>query len=193
MLIDARNMECPKPVIMVKQAIENIDDGVVDILLNSEISKENVTRFLKQNGLLTEVLDCGKGEYKLTVAKGYECDVGIKKQSSRKIVFVKSDRIGDNIELGSKLIKGFIAAMVSANEKPAMMIFVNSGVYLTTIDDNMELIDNLRILEQQGVQIFSCGACLEYYSLQSKLKVGQVGNALDTVMSLLGSGEVVSL
>ena len=52
MKIVARNMECPKPVLMAKEAVESIgDEGSFEILLNTGISKENVLRFLKQNGV----------------------------------------------------------------------------------------------------------------------------------------------
>lgn len=193
MKIDARNMECPKPVLMAKEAVESIgDEGSFEILLNTEISKENVLRFLKQNGVEASVKTLENGEFAVTAVKGYTCEVATPKSGS-KIVFVKSDYIGESGELGTKLIKGFLSAMVHTTQKPSKIIFVNRGVMLTTKEENNDVISSLKELEKCGVTILSCGACLEFYGLASELKVGAAGNALDTVESLLSSDSVVSL
>lgn len=193
MKIDARNMECPKPVLMTKEAIESLgDEGSFEILLNTEISKENVLRFLKQNGVEASVKTLDNGEFVVTGVKGYACEAAAAKNGS-KIVFVKTDYIGESGELGTKLIKGFLSAMVHVSQKPSKIIFVNRGVMLTTKDENSDVIAALKELEKCGVTVLSCGACLEFYGLAGDLKVGAAGNALDTVESLLSSDSVVSL
>ena len=62
---------------------------------------------------------------------------------------------------------------------------------LTT--DGSEVLDTLHLLEKEGVQIFSCGTCLEYYGLTDKLKIGQATNMYDTVASLLSAGKVIKI
>jgi len=196
MKIDARNLECPKPVVLTKNALEEIgNEGVLEILLNSEVSRENVSRFLRQQGFTIEVKDLGEGECCFTVVKGYECDVLLPRRRSTdsKVLFVKSDHIGDDAVLGAKLIRGFLAAMLSTTDKPSKIIFVNSGVLLTTKQENDDVIQTLKKLVELGVEVYSCGACLEHYGLTKELKVGVVGNALETVETLLGSNQVVTL
>ncbi|MFO7774067.1 MAG: sulfurtransferase TusA family protein [Dehalococcoidia bacterium] len=67
----------------------------------------------------------------------------------------------------------------------------NDGVRLTT--EGSEVLDSLKLLEEAGVQILSCGTCLEYYELKGKLEVGSVTNMYDTVESLLSATKVVKI
>ena len=50
----------------------------------------------------------------------------------------------------------------------------NSGVYMTC--EASPAIEDLKSLEAQGVEILSCGTCLNYYGLTDQLKVGNVTN-----------------
>ena len=54
------------------------------------------------------------------------------------------------------------------------MIFYNGGVYLTC--EGSPVLEDLQKLADAGVEIFSCGTCLNFYGLQDRLKVGQVTN-----------------
>lgn len=44
-----------------------------------------------------------------------------------------------------------------------------------------------------GVEIYSCGTCLEYFGIKDKLKVGKVTNMYDTVENLLNADSVVRI
>ena len=55
------------------------------------------------------------------------------------------------------------------------------------------MLGTLHLLENDGVEIFYCGTCLEYYQLKDKLQVGQVTNIYDTIASLLSTGKLVSI
>jgi len=52
--LDARGLSCPQPVMLVNRAIK---DGLTgfDVLLSSEVSKENVIRAATKAGFLHEV------------------------------------------------------------------------------------------------------------------------------------------
>ena len=104
-------------------------------------------------------------------------------------VFFASDRIGQgNDELGALLMKGFIYALAEGENKPVRMIFMNSGVNLT-VEGSIHL-ENLRRLQDEGVEILSCGTCLDFYGLKGKLAVGRVSNMYE-IVSLLSSGRVL--
>ena len=47
--IDTRGMSCPQPVLMTKNAIEKHPEGL-EILVDNNTAKNNVTRFLKNLG-----------------------------------------------------------------------------------------------------------------------------------------------
>eukprot|EP01029_Cantina_marsupialis_P017589 TRINITY_DN395412_c2_g1_i1.p1 TRINITY_DN395412_c2_g1~~TRINITY_DN395412_c2_g1_i1.p1 ORF type:complete len:118 (-),score=23.02 TRINITY_DN395412_c2_g1_i1:334-687(-) len=112
-------------------------------------------------------------------------------ETKGKTVFLKSNKIGEG-ELGSMLINGFLKAMTEQEKLPATIICVNSAVLLTTSDsdENIEVLNSLKILEEKGVSIFSCGTCLDYYEVRDELKVGKPGNAIDTVAMLLNENVV---
>lgn len=51
--IDVRGMSCPQPVLMTKNAIEKHPEGI-DILVDNNTAKNNITRFLKNSGYKLE-------------------------------------------------------------------------------------------------------------------------------------------
>lgn len=106
-----------------------------------------------------------------------------------KTIFLKSDKIGEG-ELGSMLIVGFLQAMCMQESLPERIICVNSAVLLTTAKEEEEITKVLKALEEKGVQISSCGTCLDYYKKRDELKVGIAGNAMDTIATLLNSDTI---
>lgn len=64
--VDARGMFCPQPVLMAKKAIERSSEGIV-ILVDNNTAKNNVTRFLKNQGYKLEYKN--EGEDILIIAR----------------------------------------------------------------------------------------------------------------------------
>jgi TusA-related sulfurtransferase len=85
--INCCNMACPEPVLRVKEAIESIDEGILDVELNSFSSIENVKRFAKNSGFYYEQKKDGKITT-ISIVKGYEC--GIEPNISQNIKSQKS-------------------------------------------------------------------------------------------------------
>lgn len=92
---------------------------------------------------------------------------------------VATDTLGKEDEVGRIIIKGFFETMKVTREIPHTIFFLNAGVKLTTI--NKDIIPVLKELEAMGVEIFSCGTCLKYYKLESKLKVGYRGTTSQVI------------
>ncbi len=114
------------------------------------------------------------------------------KEKSADIVLITSDRFGTGDKrLGEILMRAFLNTLWDTEPKPAQIISINDGVRLTT--ESSEVLDTLNLLEQAGVQILSCGTCLEYYNLKDSLKSGQATNMKATVSSLLASGKVIKI
>jgi peroxiredoxin family protein len=90
-------------------------------------------------------------------------------------------------------MKGFLKTTLEFKKLPKNIVFVNKGVFLTTKDENKEIIEILKEFEKRGVKIYSCGLCMNHYNIApEELKVGEIGNAYDTMDMLLHT-EVVSL
>jgi selenium metabolism protein YedF len=81
--------------------------------------------------------------------------------------------VGDEI-LGKKLLKTFLTLLCERHEKPRTVIFYNSGVKLAC--EGSDVLDLLRHLESDDVEILLCGTCLDYYNLREKTQVGTISN-----------------
>lgn len=113
--------------------------------------------------------------------------------SEGNIVFVTSDAVGESSPLGYRLMQGLLTTMAGAQRHPQRIVFVNRGVFLTCGTAPVDVIEPLRRMQEAGVEIASCGTCLEYFGLTQQLCVGQVGNMAATVDALLSGTTVMSL
>ena len=96
-----------------------------------------------------------------------------------------------NDELGEVLMKGFIYTLTESKPYPKSILLVNSGVILST--EYYDTIGNLKILEEAGVEILSCGSCLDNYGLKESLKVGSVTNMYTIVDIMKNSSQTISI
>ena len=107
------------------------------------------------------------------------------------VVYIRSDRMAVGAEqLGRLLMTSFLETLASSPAKPARMLFVDSGVFLTT--EGSEVLDTLKRIEAAGVEIFSCGTCLDYYRRRDNVRVGKIGNMAGTVETLMNAGRIIS-
>ena len=102
------------------------------------------------------------------------------KEDKKIVVMIATDSIGSGYEeLGHNLMRSYIYSLTEVDVKPKTMMFLNKGVYLTT--EGSPVLDLIGQLEDEGVEILSCGACLDYYGLNDKLKAGSVTNMYSNV------------
>ncbi len=108
------------------------------------------------------------------------------------LLLIKSAGLGgdDEPDLGEKLMKAFLSMLLESGRIPAEMIFMKTGIFLTT--EGSPVMDILKKFEEKGSKIFSCGTCLDYYGRTGKLLVGKPGNMKATVESLLNYSKVLS-
>jgi selenium metabolism protein YedF len=186
MLIDARGLGCPKPVMMAEEALSKINEGTVEILVDNEASAINLKRFSTKNSFYSET-HSEDNHWRIKIVKGYVCEVPAKGDKLKELekdllIIVGTDAIGKDEELGRILIKGIFETMKVTKEIPHTIFFLNTGVRLTTL--NEEMIQILKEFEQMGVEIFTCGTCLKYFNLESELKVGYRGTTNHIVEGL---------
>ena len=198
MIIDARGLGCPKPVMMAEDAVSKITKEIVDILVDNEASVENLSRFAAKSGCYSKVEkqdDC----WRVRIVKGYPCEISselkvksgeLEEKTRRDILLViGTDTMGKEELLGKVLMNGFFETMKVTKEIPHTIFFLNAGVKLTT--SNEEVIPILKEMEAMGVEIFSCGTCLKYYNLESELKVGYRGTTNHIVEGIKDFQKVV--
>ena len=67
--VDARGLSCPQPVLMTLDEIKKADKGEIEVLVDTDTSKENVSRAATSQGWqVKDVLEEGGG-YRIRVAK----------------------------------------------------------------------------------------------------------------------------
>jgi len=194
--IDARGKACPQPVLMTKDAIESMEEGIVTVLIDSEISKDNVVRFATSRGCTAHV-ETKNEIFTVKVTKGKTPEKGKSDEKapdtakpSDIVVYIHTNTMGrGDDELGAILMKGFIKTLKDVDPKPSRIIFVNKGVFLTT--SGSELADDLRALEERGIEILSCGTCLDFFHRKESLEVGLASNMYDIASALMQADKVV--
>ena len=192
--VDARGLGCPKPVINTKKELDKIQDGVVVVTVDNSIAKENILKLANSLNCEVSILKEEKDLISIEIKKGENVIIDDKKELELedRCIFISSDKMGKgNDELGEVLIKGFIYTLTEAKPYPKYIVFVNSGVKLTT--ENQATVENLTILEKGGTEVLSCGTCLDYYDLKEKLQVGSVTNMYTIVDIMKNSSQTISI
>jgi len=106
------------------------------------------------------------------------------------VAAIGSNRMGDGDEaLGKTLMKGFLYALSQLPTLPKTILFYNTGAYLTCAGSDS--LEDLKFMEAQGVEIRTCGTCLDYYRLKETLAVGSVTNMYAIVETLAAAGKVI--
>ena len=105
-------------------------------------------------------------------------------------LYLNSDKMGaGDPELGRKLMRIFLSELANSSVQIDVIGCVNSGINLTT--KGSEVIDSLKILEEKGARIATCGTCLDHHNRRDELLIGQVGTMDMTVQILSQADRVI--
>lgn len=171
--VDAIGQVCPVPIIMTKNALKDIEEGQVEVSVDNRISLENLQKMSKEMGYDYTVEESGD-IFKIVINKMRE-SIELRESEENTVVVIDSLHMGKgDVELGRILMKGFIYTLSEMEELPKTILFYNEGVKLAI--DGAESLQDLKSLEERGVEILSCGTCLNFYGITEKLRVGSVTN-----------------
>ncbi|HUI92382.1 MAG TPA: sulfurtransferase-like selenium metabolism protein YedF [Chitinivibrionales bacterium] len=197
--VDARDMACPKPLILARKALNGLAaGGRVRVMVDNETSVQNIKRYCRDNGVGASVSKQGR-LFALTLAKrGTKAAAaneaaysGSGAPAKPHVVVFRSDTMGTGpAELGAVLVKAFVNTIKEVKPLPSHLIFYNSGVNLVV--EGSALIGPLSDLEKMGVKILACGTCLDYFNLKDRLKVGDVSNMFTILETITAAGHVVT-
>ena len=185
-ILDARGLECPLPVVKTKELLKEIDE--VKVLVDNEIAIENLTKFAGVRHYQIVTGDDGDGFYAIIAKEGIDEELDFNEKSG-DVVVISSKTMGSNEELGVVLMKSFIFALTKQDQLPKEMIFYNEGIFLTTNEG--DILNDLKYLESQGVDICTCGTCINHYGLDQTPAVGTVSNMYDISEKLIGAGKII--
>jgi len=192
--LDMTGAVCPIPVIEAGKILQEKSVDIVMILVDNEVAVNNLSRLA--NSIEAEISIDKKSdrECMVTIKKSDNSndklsDMPLPTGAEKRSDFDRFDKaktkdmaivIGSNSlgrgseELGKILMKGFIYSLIRLELPPAHIIFMNSGVFLTTEDSDTA--HDLKKLEEKGTTILSCGSCMDYYKITDKLAVGFIAD-----------------
>ena len=183
--VNALGDACPIPVVKTIKALASLGGaGTVETLVDNQVAVENLKRLAADKGCEVAVAQAAEKEWHVVLtasegvevaaeeADGAQCYIPAKKNL---VVQVSSDAMGTGSdELGRNLMKAFIYAVTQQDELPATMLFYNGGAHLTC--EGSPALDDLKALAEQGVEILTCGTCLNHFGIADTLAVGEVTN-----------------
>lgn len=188
--VDARGLACPQPVINTKKVLDSLECGVVTVLVDNAAAKENVTRLARSNGCGV-LIEEQEGCYRLTITKEKAERTAQNSDAQQPVYLMTKNTLGQGSdELGEVLIKSFFFTLLAGDSLPSAVMFINSGVKLTTAGS--PVLEHLQGLSSRGVKIMSCGTCLDYFGLKDELGVGEISN-MYAILEQLNAGKAITL
>ena len=187
--VDARGLPCPRPVIETKKALEEIAEGSITVIVDRPEASENVQRFAKSQGCKVKVSQ-KEGIFRIAISKSRPTQVEAKRDDI--VILITGDQFGTGDEKPCRvLMKSFLSTLCDSAAKPAKIILMNSAVKLAA--EGSEVLEALQLLEEQGIEILSCGTCVDYYQLSNVLRAGKISNMYDTIQSLMSAEKVIKI
>ena len=199
-IIDCKGMACPLPVVNAKKTAEELNPGdVLTVLVDNGIAVQNLTRFGEHKGFSVSAEKKSDREYAVIMtisgsaaeADGEE-EIACVMDSRRKgmLVVLSGNVMGTgDPRLGTSLMKAFVFALTKQDQLPDTILCYNTGAYLTC--EGADTLEDLKLLESEGVTILTCGTCLDFYGLKEKLAVGGVTNMYDIVERMETAAQII--
>ncbi|MCK5695550.1 MAG: sulfurtransferase-like selenium metabolism protein YedF [Desulfobacula sp.] len=200
--IDCRTLECPAPVLQTKKFLEQESATEISVIVDNDAAVENITRFLNfqrfevavDSDGTTSIVSGRRNPEKAKKLETISEPVKTKDQpdSQKILVILSSQQIGKGDgELGRKLMINFVKTLKEMGNDLWCLVLLNHGVKFSTKDS--EILEELKELEQTGVDILVCGACLTHLDLMGKKLIGETTNMLDVVTSMQLADKVINL
>ncbi len=193
--VNAKGLACPQPVVMTKNALSEIEKGMVVVTVDNEVARENVKRMAESAGCSVSIEDQGDNIYSLNITKIGSEEVPLEPVTEQKLTheplvyLFDSDFIGTNRDLGKVLVNGFLNTIPSLPKRKSTIVLISNGVKLAT--SGSYVLDTLKQLEQTGVTILICGTCLDFFKIREKVAAGTISNALEIMEALTTAAKVV--
>ena len=197
LVVDARGLACPQPVILTRNAMREAQE--VTTLVSGRDQVDNVNRLAERAGWQTRLEPRPDG-YALHLSRQAQaiepeltpdltaCSTPV----AGRVVALSSDRMGRGVdELGEILMRSFVYTLTQVEPRPRTLVLYNTGVRLAA--QGSPVLDDLRKLAAADVEILVCGTCLSYLELKEQLAVGVISNMYSIAEALLGAGNAITV
>ena len=194
--LDYSQKKCPYPVVETRKEILAHPGQSLEVLVGDPAGRDNVSRLAAKMNYQASAEAVGSN-FRLTLTPGDNETTAadetetVAAATGKTVIYCGSDRMGDgDDEFGRVLMRNFLTTLLEMDPLPDIVLFVNSGINLTT--QGSDVIEALQTLESRGVDIASCGLCLDFYQKKEQLEVGRVTNMYEMVEVQCQAGRVVS-
>ena len=195
--IDVLGQQCPIPVVKTVKVLDALEeDKLVEVHVDNETAVENLLKMASGRQINAKSMKIDDGHFVVSIdapkaGAETDTDAGIAGLQNSTMVAVISSRCmgtGDD-ELGALLMKGFIYALSQLDPLPDTILLYNGGAYLS-IEGSASL-EDLKLMESKGVNVMTCGTCLDFYKIKDKLAVGTVSNMYSIVETMNKAGRIL--
>ena len=200
--VNAMGEACPIPVVKTLNAIKALTGpDVIETTVDNATAVQNLIRMADKKGCAVKSEKISDKEFKVIIEVGEAalaapvdtenvvCELP-KSGKKNTVVVISSKAMGHGgDELGTALMKGFIFALSQQEQLPTTILFYNGGATIP-VEGSVSL-EDLKNMEAQGVEILTCGTCLNFYGLTEKLAVGEVTNMYTIVEKMTGADLIV--
>ncbi|WP_050607075.1 sulfurtransferase-like selenium metabolism protein YedF [Clostridium niameyense] len=185
-IIDCKGLKCPQPVINTKKYFDSIEEGQAIVIVDNEVAKNNICKFSENNGYNVKSEEKDSLHYIEITKEACSCCQDINLDEKKLVMVISKNTLGSGDDkLGSALMKSYLYALSESDKIPSDLLFLNGGVKLTV--EGSDCLETIQTLKNKGVNILSCGTCLDFYGIKDKLKVGEITN-MYTIVEKMTSG-----
>ncbi len=196
-IIDAKGLACPQPVVLTKKALA--ENNAVTVIVDNETAKENIKRLAENSGCTLSIKQEDEGLFTIVITKA-ESSISADQSADKKnkvqtstgpnVFVISSDTMGEgDDELGAALMKAFIHTIPDLDYLPDTLIFYNTGVKLAV--QNSDVLDDLKKLQESGVELLVCGTCANFFNIKEEISVGIISNMYDIAGAMAKAGRIV--
>jgi len=187
--IDCRNWLCPKPVIEVRKVMLAAPDVAVCALVEDQVARQNLLRLASSLGWAVQEREVD-GVAALEFSPAASATAVTAPACGSTVVLVAAATMGSgDDELGRILLRNFLLTLPELEIPPTAIYFINAGVKLTV--NGADTVEILQKLADLGIDLASCGLCLDFFGLKGELAVGRTTNMLDIVQGMSNAGSVL--
>ena len=202
-IIDVLGQPCPIPVIEARKALAKNDVEAVTVKVDNIVAVQNLEKMATGSGYEFSYSELAKDNYDVLIAKNGAVVAVVEEENKleeiicatepgKLVVVISKDSMGTGSdELGKILIKGFIYSLTELKIPPESVVFLNSGVLLTSEGSNT--IADIKKLEAVGTNILSCGTCINYFELQEKLAVGKITDMYGITEKMAKASKIINI
>jgi len=200
-ILDMCGQPCPIPVVNAKRSLAEQGSTGVTVLVDNMAAVQNLEKMATGIGCSFSYETEGTS-YKVRILKDANSSLpldempapgpGEKDPSRGPVVLISSDSMGKGArDLGQLLIKGFVFSLAQLDPPPEAVIFLNSGVLLTS--EGANTIPDLKKLEERGSKVCTCGTCANYYKTLETLAVGGIIDMMTLTNHLAKASGIITI